>query len=168
MKFPSLVSASAVLLAIVTNANAELPSSPAELAQTRTLNQNAADGTYTSPAILNGEAKLAAQAPVAANAAVEAPANLDSGDFVALKRIDPARLTGVSVEDPSGIAIGRVTDVMLARDGTPAELAIELNDGRRVRVSEAALRFNPNDRVLLTNVDIGELRSRALAEDAEQ
>ena len=91
----------------------------------------------------------------------------DPNDFVALKTADPDRLAGDSVEDASGVAIGHVSDVKLARDGTPAEITIELEDGRRVRVSEATLRYNPHDRILLTNVDIGELRSTASAERGE-
>jgi hypothetical protein len=137
---------------------AELPSSPAELAQTRSLNEGGRGGTYASPQTLNGERTRSA----------EAKPSLNPDDFVPLKTIDPDRLEGNSVENGWGIVLGRVIDVTLARDGTPAELAIELVDGRRVRVSEAALRYNPNDRTLLTNVDVGQLRSIASADDNGQ
>ena len=143
---------------------AELPSSPAELAQTRALNQSAATGTFTSPLVLNGQARAQTSTDVVGGEA-EAKSNLNPENFVVLKDVDPEHLGGVSVEDETGVAIGRVTDVTLARDGTAAEISIQLNDGRRVRVSQAALRYNPNDRVLLTRVDLGALRALASAED---
>ena len=87
--------------------------------------------------------------------------NFAPDDFVALRTVDPDRLTGASVETRSGIAVGRVRDVTLARDGTPSEIEIGLNDGRNVRVSQSALRFNPNDRILLSNIDSGELQAMA-------
>lgn len=145
----------------------ELPSSPAELAQTRALNQSAASGTFTSPQVLNGQAE-ARTSPVVIGGEAEARSNLNPENFVMLKDVDPEHLGGVSVEDETGVAIGRVSDVALARDGTVAEITIQLNDRRRVRVSQAALRYNPNDRVLLTRVDIGALRALASAEDSEQ
>lgn len=144
---------------------AELPSSPAELAQTRTLNQSAENGTFTSPQVLNGQAE-ARSSPAVIGGEAEARSSLNPENFVVLKDVDPEHLAGVSVEDESGVAIGRVTDVTLARDGTAAEITIQLNDGRRVRVSQAALRYNPNDRVLLTRVEIGALRALASAEDS--
>lgn len=84
--------------------------------------------------------------------------NVNPDDFVALKTVDPDRLNGDSVEDASGVVIGSVYDVSLARDGTPSEVQIELNDGHDVRVSEAALRFNPADKILLTNLDPEQLQ----------
>ncbi len=170
MKLGSLVPGTVALLVLAATANAEMPSTPAELAQTRALNASAVAGTYTSPQVLNGE--RSAQPPAARVASAPEPVhdldartNLNPDDFVVLKTVDPARLGGLSVEDATGIAIGRVNEVTLARDGTAAELSIELNDGRRVRVSEAALRYNPNDRVPLTNIGIGELRALASVED---
>ena len=146
-------------------ATAELPSSPTELAQTRELNRGAANGTFTSPQVLNGQAKTRTS-PVVVGGEAEARSNLNPENFVVLRDVDPEHLGGVSVEDESGVAIGRVTDVTLARDGTAAEIIIQLNDGRHVRVSQATLRYNPNDRVLLTRVEIGALRALASAEDS--
>jgi len=94
--------------------------------------------------------------------------NLNPDDFVALKTVNADHLDGDDVKDMSGTVIGRVIDVTLAKDGTPAELSIELNDGNRVRVSEESLRFNPSDRTLLANADVTEMRSTASAEDTEQ
>jgi hypothetical protein len=87
--------------------------------------------------------------------------NFSPDDFVALRTVDPDRLNGVSVETSAGISVGRVSDISLSRDGTPSEVEIALNDGRRVRVSQSALRYNPNDRVLLTSIDQGELQAMA-------
>ena len=165
MKY-TLVWSGAVALALSAgSALAELPSSPAELAQTRALNQNAANGTFTSPRVLNGEGE-ARTTPVVNGGQAEARTNLNPDNFVSLREVDPEHLEGVSVEDASGVAIGRVSEVTTARDGTAAEVSIALNDGRRVRVSQAALRYNPNDRVLLTNVDVGELKSMASASES--
>ena len=94
--------------------------------------------------------------------------NLNPDDYVALKTVNADHLDGDDVKDMSGTVIGRVIDVTLAKDGTPAELSLELNDGNRVRVSEESLRFNPSDRTLLANVDVTEMRSTASAEDTEQ
>jgi hypothetical protein len=162
MRKALLLSGAMIVALAAVPAIAELQSTPAEKAQTRALNLSGASGTYASPQTLNGEKVEAAIS--GADRSGTRP-NPDPNDFVALKTVDPDRLGGASVEDASGVAIGRVTDVTLARDGTPAELTIELNGGRSVRVSEAALRYNPNDRTLLTKLDIGELRSTASAED---
>jgi hypothetical protein len=90
-----------------------------------------------------------------------ARSNFNAEDFVSLKTVDPDRLVNVSVETASGAAIGRVTDVTLARDGTPSEIEIALNSGRQVRLSASTLRYNPNERILLTNLDARELQSMA-------
>jgi hypothetical protein len=87
--------------------------------------------------------------------------NFSPDDFVALRTVDPDRLNGASVETSQGISVGRVSDISLSRDGTPSEVEIALNDGRRVRVSQSALRYNPNDRILLTSIDQGELQAMA-------
>ena len=84
--------------------------------------------------------------------------DLNPADFVKLETVNPDRLKGAPVEDASGSPIGTVDDVRLSRNGTPSELIVELNDGHEVRVSEAALRFNPNDGYLLTNLDPSQLQ----------
>jgi len=84
-------------------------------------------------------------------------------DEGALKTVDPDKLKGDSVEDASGVAIGTVFDVRLARDGTPSEVMIELNDGHDIRVSEGALRYNPTDKILLTNLDPEQLQQASAA-----
>ena len=87
--------------------------------------------------------------------------NFNAEGFVSLKAVDPDRLANVSVETTSGTAIGRVSDVTLARDGTPSEIEIALNNGRVARLSASSLRYNPNERILLTNLDARELQSSA-------
>jgi hypothetical protein len=87
--------------------------------------------------------------------------NFSPDDFVALRTVDPDRLNGASVETSQGISVGRVSDISLSRDGTPSEVEIALNDGRSVRVSQSALRYNPNDRILLTSIDQAELQAMA-------
>ena len=86
---------------------------------------------------------------------------INPDDFVSLTAVDAERLDNASVETSSGIIVGRVTDVSLARDGTPSVVAIALNDGREVRVSGSTLRYNPNERLLLTNLDQRELMAMA-------
>jgi hypothetical protein len=88
-------------------------------------------------------------------------ARFNSDEFVGLRTVDPDRLNGVSVETAAGVSVGRVSDVSLARDGTPSEVEIALNDGRTVRVAQYALRYNPNDRILLTSIDEHHLMAMA-------
>jgi len=201
MKSTILLCGAAALVISMVPALAEMLSTPAEIDQTRALNEAASTGTYASPETLNGEMhdnagdlRLAENGchpinygggpsvpeyqrqPVGAltygqperdceiNAARRAnAANLNPDDFIALKTVDPEKLKGDSVEDASGIAIGTVFDVSLARDGTPSEVMIELNDGHDVRVAEGALRYNPSDKVLLTNLDPEQLQQATAA-----
>jgi len=86
---------------------------------------------------------------------------INPDDFVSLKAVDPDRLDHLSVETSTGIVVGRVTDVNMARDGSASIVEIALNDGREVRVSASTLKFNPNERVLLTNLDQRELMAMA-------
>ena len=86
---------------------------------------------------------------------------INPDDFVSLKAVDPEHLDHLSVETSSGIVVGRVTDVNMARDGSASIIGIALNDGREVRVSASTLKFNPNERVLLTNLDQHELMAMA-------
>jgi hypothetical protein len=86
---------------------------------------------------------------------------INPDDFVSLTTVDAERLSNASVETSSGIIVGRVADVTLARDGTPSIVEIALNDGREVRISGSTLRYNPNERMLLTNLDQRELMTMA-------
>jgi len=86
---------------------------------------------------------------------------INPDDFVSLKAVDPDHLDHLSVETSAGIVVGRVTDVNMARDGSASIVEIALNDGRQVRVSASTLKFNPNERILLTNLDQRELMAMA-------
>jgi hypothetical protein len=160
-----LLSAAAALVLVVAPAMAEQNSTPAEQDQTRALNQGDQSGTYASPQTLNGENNPSQEVPGGSNGAggfaPQQTGKFNPDDFVELKTVDPDKLSGASVEDRSGVAIGHVADVKLARDGSPAEVKIELNDGRHVRVSQASLRFDPKDSIVLTNANLGELNAMA-------
>ena len=86
---------------------------------------------------------------------------INPDDFVSLKAVDPDHLDHLSVETSAGIVVGRVTDVNMARDGSASIVEIALNDGRQVRVSASTLKFYPNERILLTNLDQRELMAMA-------
>jgi hypothetical protein len=135
---------------------AELPSSPAEKAQTRALNESGVNGTTTSPATLNGQGPQEPpnQAAGAASGMPESTmpvAQFDPNSFVPLRTIDVDRLHSADVVMRSGKIAGRAVDVKLSQDGEPVGVEVALNDGREVWIASDSLRFNPADNVLLTN-----------------
>jgi hypothetical protein len=82
---------------------------------------------------------------------------VNTDDFIALETVDPDRLDGDMVQTSDGNTIGRVRDVKLGSDGAPKMIAIQLNDGRDVRVPQEELMFNPKANVLLANVDADQM-----------
>jgi hypothetical protein len=80
-----------------------------------------------------------------------------SEDFIALLTVDPDRLAGDEVQTSDGTRVGRVSDVTLGADGAPMVVAIQLNDGRDVRVPQESLMYNPSDNFVLSNMDVNEM-----------
>jgi hypothetical protein len=108
-----------------------------------------------------GDAKRDAEIQRARTAPAQTTPNPE--DFVPLDYVSADKLDGDMVDDASGAEIGRVTDVTVARDGAPTEIAVELNEGGKVQVAAASLRYNPGNRTLLTTADAGALKASTQA-----
>jgi len=81
---------------------------------------------------------------------------VNTDDFISLDKVSADRLDQATVENASGIAVGHVTNVTSARDGSVTDLEIALDKAGKLRVPADDLRFNPVDRMLLlANVDNG-------------
>jgi len=86
-----------------------------------------------------------------------APIVYEYGDDRRLQRLyliaEPSQqLAHVPIEGPDGRFIGRVRNVETAPDGRPARLEIALNRRVSVWVEPGNFRFDPQDRILLTNM----------------
>jgi len=67
------------------------------------------------------------------------------------------QLHGAPVEGPSGRWVGRVRNVDIAPDGRPLRVEIALNRRVSVWVGPGNLRFDPNERILYTDLSRGQL-----------
>jgi len=91
---------------------------------------------------------------------------VNSDEFISLDKVSADRLEKATVENASGITIGRVTNVTSARDGSVTELEIALDRAGKLHVPAEDLRFNPVDRMLLlANLDSGSAASLAAGEN---
>jgi len=94
---------------------------------------------------------------------------VNTDDFISLDKVSADRLDKATVENASGIAIGHVTNVTSARDGSVTDLEIALDKAGKLRVPAEDLRFNPVDRMLLlANIDNGAAASLAASENDSQ
>ena len=90
---------------------------------------------------------------------------INAEDFIPLDKVTADKLDGATVDNASGIAIGHVTDLTAAKDGSVSELEIALDKAGKLRVHAEDLRFNPSDRtLLLANVDNNAAASLAAGE----
>lgn len=111
-----------------------------------------------------GDPKRDAEVDRARRAQPQKTVNTD--DFVSLDKVSADRLEKATVENASGIAIGRVTNVTSARDGSITELEISLDKAGKLRVPAEDLRFNPTERmILVANPDNGAASSLAAGEN---
>lgn len=67
------------------------------------------------------------------------------------------QLSQIPVEGPGGSWVGRVRNVQIAPDGRPWRIEIALNRRVSVWVQPGDLRFDPNERVLYTDLTRGQL-----------
>lgn len=79
-------------------------------------------------------------------------ARFDPGDFVSLETWPGDKLAGIPVETASGTRIGVVRMATLDQDGSAVRVLVGLHRGGYVWIVADALRYNPNDHILLTNL----------------